>query len=118
MEYGNLDVPDLKNLISKVDSGRLCVIFPEGRMTTNGNIMKIYESAGLIADKANAPIIPVWINGLQYCHYFSKTGGRLPHRYFPKVKIVVDKPRALKLKDNLRHQRNHISNEIYMIMKK
>ena len=117
MEYGNLDVPDLKNLISKVDSGRLCVIFPEGRMTTNGNIMKIYESAGLIADKANAPIIPVWINGLQYCHYFSKTGGRLPHRYFPKVKIVVDKPRALKLKDNLRHQRNHISNEIYMIMK-
>ena len=54
MEYGNLDVPDLKNLIAKVDAGRLCVIFPEGRMTTNGNIMKIYESAGLIADKTNS----------------------------------------------------------------
>ncbi|HCU59178.1 MAG TPA: hypothetical protein DIC64_04265, partial [Alphaproteobacteria bacterium] len=46
MEYGNLDVPDLKNLIATVSSGRLCMIFPEGRMTTNGNIMKIYESAG------------------------------------------------------------------------
>ncbi len=117
MEYGNLDVPDLKNLIAKVDSGRLCVIFPEGRMTTNGNIMKIYESAGLIADKTNSPIIPIWINGLQYCRFFSKTGGRLPHWYFPKVKIVVEKPRPLKLKDNLRHVRNHISNEIYMIMR-
>ena len=117
MEYGNLDVPDLKNLIAKVDAGRLCVIFPEGRMTTNGNIMKIYESAGLIADKTNSPIIPIWINGLQYCRFFSKTGGRLPHWYFPKVKIAVEKPRPLKLKDNLRHVRNHISNEIYMVMR-
>ena len=117
MEYGNLDVPDLRHLIEKVDSGRLCVIFPEGRMTTNGNIMKIYESAGLIADKTNSPIIPIWINGLQYCSYFSKTGNRLPHWYFPKVKIVVENPRPLKLKDNLRHVRNHISNEIYMIMR-
>ncbi len=116
MEYGNLDVPDIKNLIESVNSGRLCMIFPEGRMTTNGNIMKIYESAGLIADKTDSPVIPIWINGLQYCH-FSNTKGKLPHRYFPKVKIVVDKPRPLKLKDNLRHVRNHISNEIYMIMR-
>ena len=43
MEYGNLDIPDLKQLIAEVNSERLCVIFPEGRMTTNGNIMKIYE---------------------------------------------------------------------------
>jgi len=116
VKHDNIDVPDLKNLISIVNSGRLCLIFPEGRMTTNGNIMKIYESAGLLADKTDAPVIPIWINGLQYCH-FAKTGGKLPHRYFPHVKIVVDAPRPLKLKDNLRHQRNHISNEIYMIMR-
>lgn len=116
MEYGNIDVPDLKHLISKVNSGRLCVMFPEGRMTLNGGIMKIYEGAGLLADKTDSPVIPIWINGLQYCH-FSRTRGRLPHRYFPKVKIVVDAPRPLKLKSELRHQRNHISNEIYMIMR-
>ncbi len=116
VKHDNIDVPDLKHLISTVNSGRLCVIFPEGRMTTNGNIMKIYESAGLLADKTDSPVIPIWINGLQYCH-FSKTGGKLPHRYFPHVKIVVDAPRPLKLKDELRHQRNHISNEIYMIMR-
>ena len=69
MEYGNIDVPDLKQLIAKVNSGRLCVMFPEGRMTTNGNIMKIYEGAGLLADKTDSPVIPIWINGLQYCHF-------------------------------------------------
>ncbi|MBR6327531.1 MAG: AMP-binding protein [Alphaproteobacteria bacterium] len=116
VKHDNIEVPDLKHLIATVNSGRLCVIFPEGRMTTNGNIMKIYESAGLLADKTDSPVIPIWINGLQYCH-FSKTGGRLPHRYFPHVKIVVDAPRPLKLKPELRHQRNHISNEIYMIMR-
>ena len=116
IEFDNNDVPDLKNLISTVKSGRLCVIFPEGRMTNSGNIMKIYESAGLLADKADAPVIPIWINGLQYC-YFSKTGGKLPHRLMPRTKIVVDAPRPLKLKDELRHQRNHISNEVYKIMR-
>ena len=116
VKHDNIDVPDLKHLIATVNSGRLCVIFPEGRMTTNGNIMKIYESAGLLADKTDSPVIPIWINGLQYCH-FSNTRGKLPHRYFPHVKIVVDAPRPLKLKDELRHQRNHISNEIYMIMR-
>lgn len=116
LKFDNHDVPDLKNLISLVAGGRLCVIFPEGRMTTSGNIMKIYESAGLLADKADAPVIPVWINGLQYS-YFSNTQGKLPHRLMPKTSVIVDAPRPLKLKDELRHQRNHISNEIYMIMR-
>ena len=116
IEFDNNDVPDLKHLISTVQSGRLCVIFPEGRMTNAGNIMKIYESAGLLADKADAPVIPIWINGLQYSR-FSATRGKLPHRTFPKTKVVVDAPRPLKLKDELRHQRNHISNEVYMIMR-
>lgn len=115
-EFDNNDVPDLKQLITTVQSGRLCLIFPEGRMTNSGNIMKIYESAGLLADKADAPVIPIWINGLQYSR-FSNTRGKLPHRAFPRVKIIVDAPRPLKLKDELRHQRNHISNEVYMIMR-
>ena len=116
IEFDNNDVPDLKQLISTVQSGRLCVIFPEGRMTNAGNIMKIYESAGLLADKADAPVIPIWISGLQYSR-FSATRGKLPHRTLPKTKVVVDAPRPLKLKDELRHQRNHISNEVYMIMR-
>ena len=114
--FNPIEPGDIKNLITKVDSGRLCVIFAEGRVTEDGGLMKIYEAPGLLADKSKAPIIPVWISGPQY-GYFSKTKGKLPHRPLPKMKITIGKPRAFKLKDELRRQRDHISNEVYMILR-
>lgn len=116
MPFNPIEPMDIKELIAKVDSGRLCVIFAEGRVTENGGLMKIYEAPGLVADKSKSPIIPVWISGPQY-GYFSKTKGKLPHRPLPKMKITVGKPRGFKLKDNLRRQRDHISNEVYQILR-
>lgn len=116
MLFNPIEPGDLKELIAKVNSGRRCVIFAEGRMTENGGLMKIYEAPGLLADKSQAPVIPVWINGPQY-GYFSKTKGRLPHRPLPRITVKVDAPRSFKLKDELRRQRDHISNEVYMIMR-
>lgn len=116
MPFNPIEPGDIKELISKVDSGRCCVIFAEGRITENGGLMKIYEAPGLVADKSGAPIVPVWISGPQY-GYFSKTKGKLPHRPLPKIRITVRKPVKFKLKDNLRRQRDHISNEVYMIMR-
>ncbi len=114
--FNPIEPGDIKNLIAKVDSGRRCVIFAEGRITENGGLMKIYEAPGLVADKSRAPIIPVWISGPQY-GYFSKTKGKLPHRPLPKIRITVKAPVKFKLKDELRRQRDHISNEVYMIMR-
>ncbi|MBR2136582.1 MAG: AMP-binding protein [Alphaproteobacteria bacterium] len=114
--FNPIEPADIKKLIAKVDEGRLVVIFAEGRITENGGLMKIYEAPGLVADKSKAPIIPVWIDGPQY-GYFSKTKGKLPHRPLPKMRIYVGKPRSFKLKDNLRRQRDHISNEVYMILR-
>ena len=54
--------------------------------------------------------------GPQY-GYFSKTKGKLPHRPLPKVRVIVGRPRSFKLKDELRRQRDHISNEVYMILR-
>ena len=116
MLFNPIEPGDIKELITKVDSGRRCVIFAEGRMTENGGLMKIYEAPGLVADKSKAPVIPVWISGPQY-GYFSKTKGKLPHRPLPRITVKVDAPRSFKLKDNLRRQRDHISNEVYMIMR-
>ncbi len=114
--FNPIEPGDIKELIAKVDSGRLCVIFAEGRITETGGLMKIYEAPGLVADKSKAPLIPVWIDGPQY-GYFSKTAGKLPHRPLPKVRVVVGKPRPFKLKDELRRQRDHISNEVYIILR-
>ena len=116
MPFNPIEPGDIKELIAKVDSGRCCVIFAEGRITENGGLMKIYEAPGLVADKSKAPIIPVWINGPQY-GYFSKTKGKLPHRPLPKINITVKAPVNFKLKDELRRQRDHISNEVYVLMR-
>ena len=116
MPFNPIEPGDIKELIAKVDSGRLCVIFAEGRITENGGLMKIYEAPGLVADKSQAPIIPVWISGPQY-GYFSKTKGKLPHRPLPKIRITVKAPVSFKLKDELRRQRDHISNEVYVLMR-
>ncbi len=114
--FNPIEPSDIKKLIAKVDEGRLVVIFAEGRITEDGGLMKIYEAPGLVADKSKAPLIPVWIDGPQY-GYFSKTKGHLPHRPLPKMRIYVGKPRSFKLKDELRRQRDHISNEVYMILR-
>ncbi len=116
IRFNPIEPSDIKKLIAKVEEDRLVVIFAEGRITENGGLMKIYEAPGLVADKSKSPIIPVWIDGPQY-GYFSKTRGRLPHRPLPKMRIYVGKPRSFKLKDELRRQRDHISNEVYMILR-
>ena len=116
VEFNPIEPGDIKNLISEVEKGQLCVIFAEGRMTEDGGLMKIYEAPGLVADKAKAPIIPVWIEGPQY-GYFSNTKGMLPHRPLPRIDVIVGKPIPFKLKDELRRQRDHISNEVYDILR-
>lgn len=114
--FNPIEPGDIKELISIVNDNRLVVIFAEGRITESGGLMKIYEAPGLVADKSKAPLIPIWIDGPQY-GYFSKTKGKLPHRPLPKMRITVGAPRSFKLKDELRRQRDHISNEVYQILR-
>ena len=65
-----------RSLIKAVEAGRHCVIFPEGRITVTGALMKIYEGPGMIADKADAMILPLRIDGAQYTP-FSRLQGQV-----------------------------------------
>src|SRR6201999_3734777 len=51
-----------KTLIDKLKQNKKCMIFPEGRLTMTGSLMKIYEGPGMIADKSGAMILPIRID--------------------------------------------------------
>ena len=43
------------------------MIFPEGRLNvTGGALMKVYDGPALIADKGDAMVLPVRIDGVEY----------------------------------------------------
>ena len=73
----------IRAMVKAVREGRRLAIFPEGRITVTGALMKIYDGPGMIADKADAAIIPVRIDGLQF-HKTSRMQGKLPLRWFPR----------------------------------
>jgi acyl-[acyl-carrier-protein]-phospholipid O-acyltransferase/long-chain-fatty-acid--[acyl-carrier-protein] ligase len=99
----------MKSLIKVVQAGRHCVIFPEGRITVTGSLMKVYEGPGMIADKAGAMLVPVRIDGAQYTP-FSRLKGRLRLRWFPKITITILEPRRFEIpKDVMGRARRHLA---------
>ena len=78
----------VKAMIRTVRDGVPLGIFPEGRLTKTGGLMKIYEGAGAVADRADAMVVPVRIDGLQFTP-LSRMQGKLRLRWFPKLTMTV-----------------------------
>jgi acyl-[acyl-carrier-protein]-phospholipid O-acyltransferase/long-chain-fatty-acid--[acyl-carrier-protein] ligase len=90
-----------RSLIRLLQGDRKVVIFPEGRITVTGALMKIYDGTGMVADKSGALVLPVRIDGAQYTP-FSRLRGRMRLRWFPKVKLTVLPARHLEVPEGVR----------------
>lgn len=91
-----------RTLIQAVQSGETLIIFPEGRITVTGSLMKVYDGAGLIADKSDATIVPIRIEGLERSYLTRLQDHQIRKQLFPKVKVTVLEPTKLQLDPDLR----------------
>ena len=85
-----------REMVRAAQAGRRLVIFPEGRITKTGSLMKVYDGAGMVADRADAVVLPVRIDGLHYSR-LSRMHGTLRLRWFPRVAMAVLPPVRLQV---------------------
>jgi acyl-[acyl-carrier-protein]-phospholipid O-acyltransferase/long-chain-fatty-acid--[acyl-carrier-protein] ligase len=91
-----------RKLIQAVRNGDTLVIFPEGRITVTGQLMKVYDGAALIAEKSGAIVVPVRIEGLEATIFSRLNRAQVRRRWFPKVKVTILEPVRLAVDDALK----------------
>jgi len=91
----------VKGLIRYLRRGHKAVIFPEGRITVTGSLMKVYRGPGLVADRSGAALLPLRIDGAQYT-VFSRMRGGERLRWFPQITLTILPPRHFMLSEELK----------------
>ncbi|UCF75754.1 MAG: 1-acyl-sn-glycerol-3-phosphate acyltransferase, partial [Betaproteobacteria bacterium] len=79
---------ELKRLVRMVQRGEAIVVLPEGRPTTTGTLMKVYDAPGVIASRCDADLVPIVIEGSQYSR-FAGTAGNFPQRWLPRITVRI-----------------------------
>ncbi|WP_088509500.1 AMP-binding protein [Burkholderia ubonensis] len=90
----------MKKVVELLKTGRPVVIFPEGRLTTTGALMKVYDGPAFAALKSEATIIPVGMEGAGRT-YFTRLKGTHPRKWFPQITLTVQAPSRVTTPENL-----------------
>lgn len=78
----------MRQVVRLLESGRSVLIFPEGRITTTGSLMKVYDGPAFAAVKTGAAIVPVRLDGTGRS-YFGRVAGRHPRRLLPRITVTI-----------------------------
>jgi acyl-[acyl-carrier-protein]-phospholipid O-acyltransferase/long-chain-fatty-acid--[acyl-carrier-protein] ligase len=108
----------VKSLIRTIEGDESVVIFPEGRITVTGALMKVYHGPALVADKTGASILPVYLDGPQYSR-FSRLKGVIRQRWFPSIRISIQPPRKIELDPGIKGaaRRQQVGQQLSDIMR-
>ncbi len=78
----------MRQVVRLLESGRPVLIFPEGRITTTGSLMKVYDGPAFAVVKTGAAIVPVRLDGTGRS-YFGRVAGRHPRRLLPRITVTI-----------------------------
>ncbi len=108
----------VRDLINAVRDGNMLVIFPEGRITVTGSLMKVYDGAAMIADKSDAMVVPVRIEGPETTYFSRLKSSQVRRRLFPKITVTVLEPVKFQVDPQLkgRKRRQAAGAALYTIM--
>lgn len=92
----------MRSLINHVKEGETIVIFPEGRLTVTGGLMKVYDGTAMIADKADAIVVPVRIDGPERSPWGYMSKQQTRKAWFPKTTVTILPPVTLEVDADLK----------------
>ena len=92
----------MRGLIGHVKEGQTVVIFPEGRLTVTGGLMKVYDGTAMVADKADAMVVPVRIEGPERSPWGFMNALQTKKVWFPKTRVTILPPQKLTIDEELK----------------
>lgn len=81
----------IRQMIRVIQQGKTLVIFPEGRITTTGGLMKIYSGLGYMALRTGVTVFPLILQGLERSK-MSYLKEKIKTVWFPDVTISIGTP--------------------------
>ena len=91
------DAVMLEKAYERIDAylkdGEVVCIFPEGRITDNGDLYPFKKGIMRIIERTPVPVTPMALRGL-WGSFFSRWGGdamRYPRGFFSRIALVIDK---------------------------
>ncbi len=107
-----------RSLIRCVEGGEPLVIFPEGRLTVTGSLMKVYDGAAMVADRTGSMVVPIKIDGLERSIMSRLSSSQIRKQLFPKVVVTIAEPVRLSVDQELkgRKRRQAAAAGLYCIM--
>ena len=79
----------VKQMAEFLQQGGRLVLFPEGRMSRTGALMKLYEGTGFLLHKTRAKVIPCYLRGVERIRWAKHPGWK---RWFTAVSVHYGQP--------------------------
>jgi len=82
----------VKHIAEYLRKGGRLVLFPEGRLSLTGSMMKLFEGTGFLLSKTHAKIITAYIRNAQHLPFSPNPSTK---RWFPRLSVHFSPPLAL-----------------------